>query len=62
MSSTLILRIVEIILGIILNIFIGKISRFIFKKDGTGPRIPLRIAGIWLLINGLSGIMNINIF
>ena len=61
MNLTLIIRIAEVILGVILNIFIGKIARSIFKKDGTGPRIPIRFAGIWLLINGLSGIISMNL-
>ena len=61
MNSVLIFSLAEVILGIILNVFIGKIARFIFKKDGTGPRIPLRVAGIWIFINGLSVITGVHL-
>lgn len=31
--------VIEIISGILINIFIGQLAKFIFRKDGTGPRI-----------------------
>lgn len=58
MTFMLIVRLIEIALGILVNIFIGKIVMFLFKKDGTLPRTPVRIAGVWLLINGLSWIID----
>ena len=61
MNSVLIFSILEVILGVLLNVFIGKIARFIFKKDGTLPRIPLRFAGIWLFINGILVITGVHI-
>ncbi|SMC25789.1 hypothetical protein SAMN02745134_02574 [Clostridium acidisoli DSM 12555] len=61
MNSRLLIGIIEVILGVILNVFIGKIARFIFKKDGTGPRAPLRFAGIWLFFNGISIVTGMHI-
>ncbi|MPQ31179.1 hypothetical protein E4V42_06970 [Clostridium estertheticum] len=61
MSINFIMWVAEMILGIILNVFIGKIAVFIFKKDGTGPRIIIRVAGIVLFINGLSAILSIHL-
>jgi hypothetical protein len=46
--------VLEIISGILINIFIGQLAKFIFRKDGTGPRIPFRIIGIYFIINGIS--------
>lgn len=57
MNLNLIIWVAAMVLGIILNVFIGKIAVFIFKKDGTGPRIIIRFAGIILFINGLSAII-----
>lgn len=48
------LGIIEIISGILVNVYIGFLTNILFRKDGTGPRIPLRIAGIYLIINGFS--------
>lgn len=59
MDSNTIILILELIVGILLNIFIGKIARFIFKKDGTGPRIPIRFAGIYLIINSITYLFHI---
>lgn len=59
MNVTIILYIVMLIVGILLNIFIGKLAVLIFKKDGTGPRIPLRFLGIYLVINSISNLFHI---
>lgn len=57
-SNTLIL-IIELMAGILINIFIGKLARGIFKKDGTGPRLPLRVLGVYLVINSISALLHI---
>lgn len=59
MNVTTILYIVMLIVGILLNVFIGKIAVFIFKKDGTLPRIPLRILGVSLVINSISNLFHV---
>lgn len=59
MDKSIILYVIMLIIGILLNIFIGKLAVFIFKKDGTGPRIPLRILGISLVINSISNLFHI---
>lgn len=59
MNLNTILYVLLFILGVLINIFIGKIAKFIFKKDGTGPRLPLRILGICLIINSISRIFHI---
>lgn len=59
MNTTTILYAIMLIAGIFLNIFIGKIARFIFKKDGTLPRLPLRVLGVYFVINSISNIFHI---
>lgn len=59
MFTAVILPILELLAGILINLFIGYCARLLFKKDGTAPRIPLRIAGIFLIINSISRLFNI---
>ncbi|MBU3072594.1 hypothetical protein [Clostridium estertheticum] len=59
MNLKLIMLIAAVILGIILNVFIGKIAVFLFKKDGTLSRLPIRVVGIMLIINGIPAICDI---
>lgn len=58
MNSLYLLGIIEIIVGVVVNIFIGRIAKTLFRKDGTLPRIPLRILGVFLVINGISKFTN----
>jgi hypothetical protein len=37
----------------------GKLVKIIFKKDGTLPRLPLRILGVYLIINSVAFIFHI---
>ncbi|GFZ33086.1 hypothetical protein CSC2_36120 [Clostridium zeae] len=59
MNTNLIIYIIMLIVGIIINVFMGKFVKIIFKKDGTLPRVPLRILGIYLIINSISYIFHI---
>lgn len=59
MNTSTILYVIMLIVGILLNIFIGKLAVFIFKKDGTLPRLPLRVLGIYLIINSIGAIFHI---
>lgn len=59
MDTSTILYVIMLIVGILLNIFIGKLAVLIFKKDGTGPRIPLRVLGVYLVINSISNLFHI---
>ncbi|MBU3157173.1 hypothetical protein [Clostridium estertheticum] len=59
MNLKLIMLIAAVILGIILNVFIGKAAVFLFKKDGTLSRLPIRVVGIMLIINGIPAIFDI---
>lgn len=54
MNYTILWGIIEIIIGVFVNVFIGRLARILFRKDGTGPRTPLRVLGIYLVINGVS--------
>jgi len=54
-----IIGIAEVILGILCNLFIGGISQVLFRQDNRTTRIILRIAGIFLLINGISRAFNV---
>ncbi len=59
MLQIVMLLILELLAGILINIFIGAIARILFKKDGTVPRIPLRVLGIYLIINSLSHLFHL---
>lgn len=59
MNTSVILAILELLAGILINLFIGVLARGLFKKDGTGPRIPLRALGIYLIINSISHLFHI---
>lgn len=59
MNVTTILYIIMLIIGILLNIFIGKLAVLIFKKDGTGPRIPIRFLGVYFVINSISNLFHV---
>lgn len=59
MNSTIILYGILLLAGVLINVFIGKLAIFLFKKDGTMSRIPLRFLGIYLIINSVSYIFHI---
>jgi len=59
MDTTLIVNILMLIAGILINIYMGKLVKIIFKKDGTLPRLPLRILGVYLVINSVAFIFHI---
>ena len=59
MNTTLIINIIMLIIGVLINIFMEKLVKIIFKKDGTLSRVPLRILGIYLVINSVSVIFHI---
>lgn len=59
MNISTILYIIMLLAGILLNIFIGKLAVLIFKKDGTLPRIPIRVLGIVLILNSISYLFHI---
>lgn len=46
--------IVELIVGILINVFIGTLGRAIFRKDDRTSRAILRVIGVFLIINGIS--------
>lgn len=53
------LYIVMLLVGILINIFIGKLVMIVFKRDGTIPRLPIRFLGVYLIINSLSNLFHI---
>lgn len=53
-SLFIIIGIVELLSGCLIHIYIGLLTKALFRKDGTAPRIPLRVIGIYLIINGIS--------
>lgn len=59
MNTNLILYIIMLIVGILINVFMGKLVKIIFKKDGTLPRLPLRFLGVFLIINSVGNIFHI---
>jgi hypothetical protein len=44
----------ELLVGILINVFIGTIGKAIFRKDDRTSRVILRIIGVFLMINGIS--------
>ncbi|PJI09403.1 MULTISPECIES: hypothetical protein [Clostridium] len=59
MNLTTTLYVIMLIVGILLNIFIGKLAVLIFKKDGTLPRTPIRFLGIVLVLNAVGYLFHI---
>ncbi len=53
------LSVAELLLGLFINIRIGRLAVSFFRKDGTSSRLPLRVLGIFLLINAVSRIFHI---
>ncbi len=51
MNSVLLFCGIQLILGILLNVFTGKISYTIFKNSKGIPRVIIRVVGIFLVIN-----------
>ncbi|MCU4825159.1 hypothetical protein [Bacillus thuringiensis] len=54
MGMVEILGMIELIVGALINVYIGKIGLTIFGKDDTYSRALLRVIGIFLIINGIS--------
>ncbi|MEK5025984.1 hypothetical protein NST99_28780 [Paenibacillus sp. FSL L8-0470] len=54
MGITELAGIIELLAGLIINVWIGAFGRIIFKKDDKTSRVVLRILGVFLLINGIS--------
>ncbi|WP_433942831.1 hypothetical protein [Paenibacillus sp. SN-8-1] len=54
MNTKILVGSIEVIAGLLINIYISRLAKILFKKDGVGPRTPLRVAGIYLIINGFS--------
>lgn len=59
MNITIMLYGILLIAGVFINIFIGKIAIFIFKKDGTMSRFPIRFLGVYMVLNSVSHIFYI---
>lgn len=59
MNVTTVLYVIMLIVGILLNIFIGKLAILIFKKDGTLPRAPIRILALNLVVNSICHLFHI---
>jgi len=59
MNIKAILYIIMLIIGILLNIFIGKLAVIIFKKDGTPSRIPIRVLGITLILQSIGYLFHV---
>ncbi|MNC24729.1 hypothetical protein D3C76_1595550 [compost metagenome] len=56
---TITVSIAELLLGLFINIRISRLAVALFRKDGTSTRLPLRVAGIFLVINAISRIFHI---
>ena len=56
--NTLILPIIELIAGILINIFVGKLGIIIFRKNNMLTKIILRFIGIFLIVNSIHYIFH----
>ncbi|ETT36329.1 MULTISPECIES: hypothetical protein [unclassified Paenibacillus] len=54
MGTMELIGIVELIIGILINVFIGTLGQAIFRKDDRTSRVILRVIGVFLIINGVS--------
>ncbi|OKP79941.1 hypothetical protein A3844_27950 [Paenibacillus helianthi] len=54
MGTVELIGIVELIVGILINVFIGTLGQVIFRKDDRTSRFILRVIGVFLIINGIS--------
>lgn len=58
MSSILVLSVIELIFGILINAFIGKVSKLIFRSDKGTSRVIIRLIGIFLVVDPILRIFN----
>ena len=58
--NTLTIYIIELLIGILINIFMGKLLKIIFRKDTRVTRTILRFIGVFLVINSILAIFHIN--
>jgi len=58
MNGFLILVIIELVLGILINIFIGQLSKVIFRKDDRMTRTIFRIIGVFCIIDSILKIFH----
>ncbi|MFT8871688.1 MAG: hypothetical protein ABF868_05295 [Sporolactobacillus sp.] len=57
-----ILNVVELVVGLLMNVFIGRIERFIFRKPSYPARIIVRIAAVFCVIDGFCRIIHLSLF
>jgi len=60
--SLITINLIELTAGLLINLFIGKLQIFLFRKKTQASRIIIRIIGVYLLIDGLLGILHIHLF
>lgn len=53
MSGILILSIVELILGVLINVFNGKTAKIVFNNDKGMSKVITRVVAIFLVIDPL---------
>jgi hypothetical protein len=56
MDNRFILTILELVIGILFNIFIGRLGMIVFRKDDKMTRIILRFIGVFCIIDALMRI------
>jgi hypothetical protein len=60
--SLITMNLIELIAGLFINLFIGKLQILLFRKKTQTSRIIIRIIGVYLVIDGLLGILHLHLF
>lgn len=56
------INLIELVAGLVINLFIGKLQIVLFRKKTYASRVIIRVIGVFLLIDGLLGILHIHLF
>lgn len=60
--SVMAINLIELVAGLVINLFIGKLQIVLFRKKTYASRVIIRVIGVFLLIDGLLGILHIHLF
>lgn len=52
----------ELIVGLLMNVFISRVERFIFHKPNHLARIIVRIVAVFCVIDGFLGLTHLHLF
>ncbi|MFX3617651.1 MAG: hypothetical protein ACE3JK_08985 [Sporolactobacillus sp.] len=56
------INLIELAAGLLINLLIGKLQMILFRKKTQASRVIIRVIGVFLLVDGLLGILHIHLF